>query len=139
MVCSVPLALNFNDMIRYKLCGALQKVHLRVLEIFCIDIIQSLDVGITLCFELLKVKLKVFSALYTVIFHQVRLLQEISQVIHDFLGNAANVNTCAANHSVFDHKYSFAVHRCSSTRSHAARARTNHDIVVVCRLLRVHQ
>jgi hypothetical protein len=95
-------------MVRHERSSSLLVVNIGVLEVSLVNTVEALNVSISSCLELLKVKFEVLSSLDTIVFQDFRIFKEIGKIKHDLLWDTANIDTSTTNHAVLDHEDLFA-------------------------------
>lgn len=93
-----------------KLCEAWDELNLRIAKIAVVDAIEASNISITGLLEPSKVNLECSCVLDGVVGHQhACVFPERGQVKHNFLRNAANIDTGAPNDLVLNHDNFFAI------------------------------
>ena len=98
-------------------------------DIIFVDVIKSLNIGVSLLLEDFEVKLKALSSLDTILLDYISFLDEVGQVKHDLLGNASNINAGSSDNTVLHHADLFTEGCSFSSGSHSTTSCTNDNIV----------
>ena len=97
------LVTNFDNTIGNEGCSSLDVTDVGAFDIALVDAIQALNVGITLSLEGSKVEPEALLSAHSVAFHDMGLLEEVCQVVHDLLWHTADVDAGATDNSVLYH------------------------------------